>query len=517
MQETSNHSLAKIAKGAGIAFFGLLAGLLFAFIGRVLIARYGTEADYGVFSVAFVILNICAIIGTLGLQEGATRSIAYARGQNDTERVQKLIPASVQFGLLASISLGIILFFTSDIIATKIFHEAALAFPLKIFAFGIPFFTLINVLVSLFRGFDDVKPTVYFRQILTNLLFPMFLLPLIFFDLLFPGVFYAFLASLVISCVVLMVYAVKRLSYPVKLAFRIDANPIAKGLLVFSLPLLGVAMLQVIIAWTDTLMLGGLRSSAEVGLYNAAHPLARFISAPLSAMLLIYMPVASGLYAQGSMSEVRRSFSILTKWLCSATLPLFLILFLFPETALSFLFGPSYGPAANALRILSLGFIMNNFLGPNGATLIAMGEARFIMRATLATAVLNIGLNIALIPPLGIEGAAIASIAAITSINLIRCRKLYSLSKAQPLSKKLLKPTLASLGLIFLFRFILRNFVTIVWWMLPLLLMLYYAIYGLAILLTRSLDKEDISMLLAVEKRAGLNLSLIKGILQKFL
>jgi len=512
-----DESLVKITKGARIAFVGSLTGLLFAFIGRLLVARIGTEAEYGVFSLAFVILNICAVIATLGLQQGVPRSIAYARGKNDTEKVQKLIPASIQFGLLASICLCIIAFFTSDIIAIKIFHDVTLAFPLKIFAFGIPFFTLINVFVSIFRGFDDIKPTVYFQNILRNLLFTLFLLPLIFFSLPFTDVFYAFLASLVISCLVLIVYAAKRLPSPVKLVTKPSINPVAKELLLFSLPLLGVAMLQLIIAWTDTLMLGGLKSSVEVGLYNAAQPLAQFISAPLGAMLLIYMPVASGLYAQGLMSEIRRNFSILTKWLCSAILPLFLILFLFPEVVLNLLFGANYTSAATALRILSLGFIINNFLGPNGATLIAMGEVQFMMWAVLASAVLNIGLNLALIPPLGIAGAAIASIAAITSVNLIRCWKLYSLSKAQPLSKNLLKPAVVSVALIFPFQFIFGNFVSVVWWMLPLLFILYYGIYGLAILLTKSFDKEDISMLLAIEKRANVNLSFIKRVLRKFL
>jgi O-antigen/teichoic acid export membrane protein len=510
-------SLAKITKGTGIALLGTLAALLLGFISRPMIARYGTEADYGVYSLALVILNICAVVATLGLQQGAARSIAYARGKNDSERVQKLIPASVQFGLIAGISLGIIVFLTSDILAARIFHDAALAFPLKIFALGIPFLTLIDVLVSIFRGFHDVKPTVYFQNISRPLLLLLFLLPVILLNLPFTGVFYAFLAALVISFIALIVYTVKRLPFPIHFGTSIRANPVARELFLFSLPLLGVAVLQLVIHWTDTLMLGGLKTSADVGLYNAAYPLANFISTPLSAMLLIYVPVVSGLYAQGSMPEMRRNFSILTKWLCAATLPLFLILFLFPDTVLGFLFGASYASAAIALKIVSLGFIINNFLGPNGATLIAMGEVRFIMWTTLATAVLNVGLNIALIPAYGIEGAAIASMVSLVSINLVKYWKLYSLVKAQPLSKNLLKPTLASLALVFLFQLIFGNFVTVVWWMLPLLFILYYVIYGLAILLTKSFDKEDISMLLAIEKRAGVNLSLIKRILRRFI
>ena len=517
MSQVLNDSLAKITKGAGIAFVGFLATLLFAFISRVLVARISTEADYGVFSLALVILNICAVIATLGFQQGVVRSIAYARGEGDAEKVQKLIPASVRFGLIASVFLGIVVFFTSDVIAVNIFHDGALAFPLKIFALGIPFFTLIQIFVSIFRGFDDIKPTVYFRDILRNLLFLIFLLIVISLDLPFSGVFYALLASLVITCLVLIVYTVRRLPFPIGFRVKLSANPVAKELLFFSLPLLGIATLHLVIVWMDTLMLGGLKSSVEVGLYNAAHPLAQFISMPLMAVRLIYMPIASGLYARGSLLEIRRNFSIVTKWLCAATLPLFLILFLFPETVLSVLFGASYVSAATALRILSLGFIVNNLLGPNGVTLIAMGKVRFIMWATLATALLNIGLNVFLIPPFGIEGAAIASVAAITSVNLIRCWKLYSLSKAQPLSKNLLKPTLASLALVVPFQFIFGNIVTVDWWMLPLILILYYGIYSLAILLTRSLNREDIIMLLSIEKRTGINLNFIKRILRKFL
>jgi O-antigen/teichoic acid export membrane protein len=512
-----NDSLVKIAKGTGIAFVGYLVSMLLGFISRPLLVRCGTEADYGVFSLASVILSICVVIAALGLPTATSRSIAYARGQNDSEKVQRLIPASVQLGVIAGISLGIILFFTSDIIAVKIFHDANLGLPLRIFALAIPISALINALISLFQGFDDVKPTAYFQYILRSLLLPLFVLPIFLLKLPFTGVYYASLASLIISCVVLIVYTVKRLPFPIGFRTRLGTNPVARELLLFSLPLLGMAMLGLIITSADTLMLGGLKSSVEVGLYNAARPLVDVIAAPLPALGLIYVPVASGLYAQGSMPELRRNFSLLTKWLVSATLPLFLILFLFPETVLSFLFGASYTSAATALRILSLGLIVNNFFGPSGPTLIVMGEVRFVMWVYLAAALLSVGLNFALIPPLGIEGAAIAYATAINFVNLAYCWKLYRLAKVLPLSKNLLKPALVSIALVFLFQFIFRNFVTVVWWMLPLLFILYYGIYGLAILLTKSFDNEDIAMLLAIEKRAGVNLSFVKRILRRFL
>ena len=517
MTQGLDDSLLKITKGAGIAFLGSLAGLLFAFFTRLLVARYGTESEYGIFSLALAVLNIGVVVATLGLQIGVSRSISYARAKNDSQKVQGLVSTSIWLALVASLVLSIILFLTSDIIAEGIFHEPTLGFPLKIFAAAIPFVTLIYIFISIFMGFDHVKPTVYFRDILINLLFLLLLLGVTFFVLPFHWVFYAYLISLGISCFLLITYTVKRLPSPIKINNVVLIKPVTRELIIFSLPLLGAAILGLIIAWTDTLMLGFFKTSQEVGLYNVASPLANFTSAPLVAMALIYMPVTSGLFAQRLIPEIRRNFFILTKWLCSVTLPLFLVMVLFPETVLSFLFGSNYAPAANALRILSLGFIISNFLGPNRTTLVAMGKSRFMMWATLVAAILNIGLNIALIPPLGIEGAAIAATVALVSINLIVSWKIYSLGRIQPLSKNLIKPTLVSLALIFLIQFIFGNFVTVTWWMLPLILIFYYGIYGVAILLTRSFDKEDIAMLLAIEERVGVDLSSIKSILRRFL
>lgn len=515
--DTVNNSLRKIAQGAGMALIGTLLAWFLLFISRLLVARIGTEAQYGVFSLAFVILNICVVIATLGLQQGATRNIAYARGQNGIETVKVLVIVSVQLGLLASVCLGAALFFTSDLISTRIFHDVALGYPLRILACGIPFFSLMNVLTAIFQGFDDVKPGVYFQDILRSLLFVLFLAPVIFLRLPFTSVYWALLASFAVSCIVLIVYAIKRLPLPMRLPYKAGINLVARELLLFSLPLLGVAMLRMITMWVDTLMLGSFKGSADVGLYNAAYPLAQFVTAPLGAMLLIYTPVTAGLYAQNALSEIRRNFSILTKWLCSATLPLFLILFLFPETILSFLFGANYASAGSALRILSLGAIITNLFGPNASALVTMGKSQFIMWTILAGATLDIGLNIALIPPLGIEGAAIASAVAMTLIGFAYSWKLYSLSGAQPMSKNLVKPTLVSLAMIFLFQYIFKSFVSVAWWMLPFLFILYYGVYCLAVLLTRSFDQEDISLLLTIEKRMGVNLSLVKSILRRFL
>ena len=517
MYQPLDDSLKKIARGTGIAVVGMTLGLLFAFITRLIIARYGLQANYGTFSLALVVLQTAAIISSLGLARGATRYIAFFRSTGEETKVRTTMFTSLRFSMLASIVVGLVIFLTADAIAKGIFNAPDLIPALKIFAIGIPFFTLINTLGSFFRGFDRVAPGVFFQTIVLNAITLIILTIITTAGLDFITVFYAYLAAVILTSVILAIYTIKKLPGRIPFANVKESPPITRELLLFSLPLLGSSIISTLVLHTDTIMLGYFKTLDIVGLYNAAYPLAAFISVPLIALTLIYTPVATGLYSLKKMTELRRNYTVITKWLVSISLPIFLVMALFPEATLHLFFGQEYLEAAIALRILAIGFIINNLLGPNGETLVALGHPRFILWATLATAILNIILNIALIPPLGIAGAAIASMISLIGINFIRSFRLYSLTKIHPFSKNLFKPVIISIVLAFLIQVITWNFITVTVWMLPIIFILYCGIYGLAMLFTRSFDKEDIALLLAIEKRSGINAAAIKKLLRRFL
>ena len=64
-------------------FIGTIIGMLLGFVSRIIIVRYITQSEYGIYSLALVLVSIFVTISTLGLQEGSTRYIAYHRGKNE--------------------------------------------------------------------------------------------------------------------------------------------------------------------------------------------------------------------------------------------------------------------------------------------------------------------------------------------------------------------------------------------------------------------------------------------------
>ena len=520
MSEVVDQSLQKIAKGTGIIFIGTIIGMLLAFLGRVLVARSFTQAEYGIYSLALVLLNIFVTISLFGLQDGAARQIGYYRGRNDSLKVKGIIFSSIQIVLIASIISSILLFFASDILSTKIFHDPALTAPLKVLAFAIPFLALTQLFVSIFRGFESVKEKVYFQDILRNVLFPAFLIPVVILGLPFIDAIYAFAASIIITFVAFAFYVLKKIPLSLRdsKSNLLATNPVGKELFFFSIPLLGVYLLNQIMNWTDTLTLGFFKTSKMVGLYNGAAPIAGLIGIILSSVGFIYVPVISQLYSKNQLGEIDRGYKVLTKWILSITLPIFLIVFLFPEAVLSFLFGFRYTEAAFTLQILALGFFIHALMGPNGATLIITGKTRFLMWSTFVVVVTNIILNIALIPIFGIAGAAFATTSALAMKNIFWSVKLYYTFKIHPFTKNYLKPVAASVIPILLIYMLVNHLLSATsFWILPLFLILFLVAYSLSILFTRSFDREDIFMLLTLERRLELDLTVVKNVLKEFI
>src|SRR4030043_1529029 len=123
MIEPLSDSLRKIARGTGIALVGTFLALLLGFVTRLIIARYGSEADYGIYSLAIVVITFATTLVSLGLPDGTARYVAYYRGKGETAKVTGVTSVSLQLTAAAGIIVSIALFFSAEYIASYIFHS----------------------------------------------------------------------------------------------------------------------------------------------------------------------------------------------------------------------------------------------------------------------------------------------------------------------------------------------------------------------------------------------------------
>ena len=290
-----------------------------------------------------------------------------------------------------------------------------------------------------------------------------------------------------------------------------------KELFFFSFPLIFASLAGLIMNWTDTLMLGYFCTPSDVGIYNAALPTARLLSVGAGAFGVIFMPVASELYARGRIEDLRGTYSAVTKWIVTITLPLSLLMCLFSGTVMQILFGSEYVTGATALSILTLGYFISSFFGLPAHLLQSYGKTKIIMIGNFLGAAANVVLNFLLIPIYGVNGAAIATAFTITLMNFLYFFSAHRISKIQPLRKSFLKIIVASIIAISIVYVITKYIVGVSLFSLLIMFLAFLTLYFFLLLSFRSFEEEDLMIMRAIDQRLGTKSDWIRKLIEKFL
>jgi len=508
-----NDALEKIVHGTFLAFAGIFISKLLAYTFRLVAARFGS-AEYGLLSIGLGLFNVLMIVALLGLNQGALRYVSFYRGKKDEARTKGTIISSLGISFVSSVVVAALLFFSADWIAVFFFREPALGLVFKILAFVIPFDVLRNILFNTVRGYENVTYEIYSRNITENV--AKVLITLILFSLGYKllGATTAFAIAIVISFFLILFFAIRNFHLFKTKVKAIYAN---KQILLYSLPLVLNNLAILVMLWTDTLMLGYFRSASEVGIYNAAGPSASLMYLFPHALLALFLPVLTGLYARNAMEEFKESYRVSAKWIVAANAALLSVFILIPSQFLSFFFGAEYAAGAMVLVIISsayfiyyLGLISNNIL-------LIYEKTRIIFAASVVGALVNITLNIILIPRYGIVGAATATASAYLLVSLIFFILTYKLTKVNLFDRyffRIISAAAISTVIMFLILPMLSNL--LLFYQIAIVSLLFAAMYTLLLLVLKVLEETDLVMLKEIEKRSKLNLSGIQRFLKRF-
>jgi len=502
MSKAVNSSLKTAMKGTALVFAGMVGSQLLWFVTRLLIVKNLSKEDLGIYSLLVAIVSVIAPLATLGLWEGSTRYISIFLGQGRTQDAVAVQRSSLWIGWITGVGACAVMFLLSGVLAGYVFYKPELSVPLMVISFFIPAFVMSHILSAVVRGYGDIRPKVYFMDVGQPFLFLALLCFILLSRIPFITIIYAYVFSMLAMFVLIARYGYRKTGM-IPFVCRESGGHVGE-LLKFSVPVLSLDVMFLIFRWTDTLMLGRYGSAEEVGVYSVSVSLAAFLIFPLLALDTVYMPVAGELFAKKRMTDLTRTYQVLTKWIFALTLPLFFILFFFPEMTITFLFGERFVNSALPLRILSIGFLFDAFVGTNAVLLLVMGFSKAVMKVAVCGTALNIVLNYVLIKHvgLGMEGAALASTGSFLAIGLGYSFVLYRSSGIHLFTTGYLKPVIVS-ALIGAAIYAAAKSLPLYPWMLPVYFMLYICGYLASLILTRSVDDEDVFLFGEIMSRAG--------------
>jgi O-antigen/teichoic acid export membrane protein len=162
------------------------------------------------------------------------------------------------------------------------------------------------------------------------------------------------------------------------------------------------------IEYADTAVLGATVPLASIGAYNRAYTLYRRAGQIPIGLSRLYFPTMSALFHSGEHDAMVRVYRLSTRYLTLLLLPAATWVAASAPAVLG-LFGPGFEPGATALSILIFAIVFYGYASTAGGLLSASDRPGVVSVVSIATAVLNVALCLALIPSLDLTGAALAN------------------------------------------------------------------------------------------------------------
>jgi O-antigen/teichoic acid export membrane protein len=362
---------------------------ILSFFVTVYLARVLGTAGFGKLSFAFSIFAYGVLLSDLGLTILGTRQLAQRKHSPD-EITSNIL--GLRF-VLAIIAFAILLL-------TSIFFpmERETRILLSLYSFSIFFYAL--YLDWFFRGREKMA-NISISAIITQVIYVILVFTFIKQErdlIRTPFLWFAGIGGGT-AFLLIMFYLRNH-----RLKFRLNVS-----LLKLSIPLGIATIMNQIYFHFDLITIGFLRGETPVGLYNAGFKLITFLLSVDTAFAWVYFPMVSRYFSQ-SKEKLKTLVFTGAKLILLFVTPLAFGGTMLAGRIISLIYGEQFAAASNAFRILIWAIPLTSV-----QTIFAFGligcnrERRYALGMVVGT-VLNVVLNVFLIPRFGISGAAIATI-----------------------------------------------------------------------------------------------------------
>jgi O-antigen/teichoic acid export membrane protein len=403
-------SFKQVLLSGGTTFVYRIAGLLLNFFITFFITKNFGPSIFGNFSLVLTILQATTMIFALGLPNALINYLGV--NKIDDHFSQFLLKKGLKIVLISALIPSSIYFVLKNTIATTVFHNQNLVDYILIVAIILPFSIAHEFFLNFFVATKNFLKFNVFMFVLPNI---FFLLLLFLFTIskenqYFTFIFYAI--SILITVLIELFFVFKK--HTKATIEKISSYQILQ----FSSPMMLSSLMLFLLNWNSVFMLGAMVSEQEVGIYNLAYKLASLAMLVIISMNIVLAPKIAELYKTNNLKELHSVIIKATRLVIILTAPIVLFLLFFSNFVLG-VFGVNFVQGRTALIIISIGVMLNVLTGNVDQILNMTNHQKTLKNITVFGFILNVLLNLALIPIYGINGAATASLITNLAFNFI--------------------------------------------------------------------------------------------------
>lgn len=483
----------RMARGGGLNIVGAAFSQGSLFVIMLVLALTTSGADVGRYSLCYALLTILTLVALGGVRATLTRFVAMRLADDDPGGVR----GTVRLGMGVAVGGGVVVSAALALLADGVaglLQEPGLRDGILLVALAVCAATVQGAALAATQGWRSQRAFTLIGQILDPGLRVALTVLALLLGYGLTGALWALVVSSWTAAVLAVVVLVRRLRGVERARAVYTPRPMAS----FAVVSWGSTLATTGLVWTDTLILGHLATAEEVGTYTVATRLVGLAIFVLNPINSAFVPSVARLHHLGDRHGVDVAYGAANRWIIRLSVPAFILLLVFPADLLG-LFGGGYASAAVVTVVLAVGQLANAAAGPCGSVLNMTGLVRLSLADNVAALVLNVVLNLLLIPRLGVLGAAIAwslSLVLVNATKWLQVRRILGIRAQGTGTVATLVAALPAAALAVGLSFVLDGPAAALLVAAPAVVLVY-----VATLLLRGLEPDDHAMLETLRRR----------------
>ncbi len=389
------NTIQRIAKNTTLMFSSQVISYILLFFATIYTARYlGTEG-FGILSLALAITGIYAIFADLGLNTFIVREVS-----KNTSISDKYLTNT----FLMKIILALITFFITYLTVTIVNYSQEVSLAIYIILISMIFSSFTGILNSIFQAHEKME-----YQSLSNILNGIIMFGIVLFAIYNNLGLLSFAIIYLISSIIILIYSfiVYLLKFHIS-KFEVDLK-FWKPTITEAWPFGISGLFAMVFVWIDSFLLSIIIGNDSVGIYNAAYRLIMFLLFIPTILNMVMFPLMSKFFvsSENSLKKILRKYF---KLMLIIAIPIGISTMILSDKIILLIFGSNYTGSIIALQILIWATV---FIFLNSAyiqLLQSTNQQRSLMKIATVGMVVNILLNILLIPKFSYIGASAVTV-----------------------------------------------------------------------------------------------------------
>jgi O-antigen/teichoic acid export membrane protein len=397
------------AKDIGLVAGAQIAVALLYFARIPILTKWLGASAYGTWSLIWVTIVLVTPLATLGLGMAVVRFLA---AEKDKAKIREGFISVIFTTLAVGVVISLILVLCSDLFATSIIGDANSSDLVRLGSLMILTQSLSGIAIRFFQTYRQMKwysaLTVIKAAAQLGLISGLLLS-----GWEVSGVILAVLASDTLCLVIALSVALRQTG------LQLPRFTELKGYLKYGLPLVPSSAILWVIHSSDRYMIGYFMQTKDVGIYTAAYSLASVLTLMLITVATVLLPTVSKSYDNGDMVKTKTYLKYSMKYLVMLTIPAAFGLSVLASPLLRIFTTSEFASGNVVIPFVAFGLLFYSLYNICIFIVHLVNKTHWVLALLSISAVLNIILNLLLIPRLGIVGAAVATLIAFIALGIL--------------------------------------------------------------------------------------------------